>query len=126
MKILAKNNECAISHKAYFKQNELFNTLYKNATKSEKLAENAKFFKEKVANHEIEIVGLQASSTFNLCICEIVNNVTKKVKNILTSSDSERLLGILAHLNLYRDSDFFSIDNKKEDIDCLDILTKKV
>ena len=37
----------------------------------------------------------------------------------------EGLMQILSRFNLYRDSDFFKLEDKKTDIDCLDILTKK-
>lgn len=126
MKIQAINNQNNINHKAYFKPNAEFMKLYKNAKKTEKLADAANFFKEKVPNHELEILGvLKNPKILGLAVYEIANNITQKKEKVLINNEEEGLMQILSRFNLYRDSDFFKLEDKKTDIDCLDILTKK-
>ena len=126
MRIQAINNQNNINHKAYFKPNAEFMKLYKNAKKTEKLADAANFFKEKVPNHELEITGvLKNPKILGLAVYEIANNITQKKKNMLVNNYENGLMQVLSHFNLFRDSDFFKFDEKETDIDCLDILTKK-
>ena len=120
------NNQNCISHKAYFKPNTEFMNLYKKANKTENLAQQSKFFKEIVPHHELEITGILKNAEYpNWIGYEVVNNVTQKLKTVLTTDDTNGLIGILYHFNLFRDSDFFKFDDEKADIDCLEILTKK-
>ena len=124
MKIHQINNN--ISHKAYFKPETKFMDLYNRANKTENLARVAKFFKEVVPNHELEITGILKNVEYpNWIAYEVVNNVTQKLETVLTTDDSNGLIGVLSHFNLFRDSDFFKFDEPKSDVDCLDIITKK-
>ena len=126
MKISATNNKKNISHKAYFKPNSEFMNLYQKANKTENLAKTFKFFKEIVPNHEIEITCVLKNKKYpNWIGYEVVNKVTQKIETVLTTIDSNGLIGILSHFNLFRDSDFFKFDDEKTDIDCFEILTKK-
>ena len=113
------NNQNNLSHKAYFKKNDAFMTLYKKANKTEELATFAQDLKTLTPNHEIEITNI-----FPLA-CEVCNNATQKIKKILILNDNRDLISIISFLCLFRDSDFFKFDDEKTDIDCLDILTKK-
>ena len=126
MKVLVYDNQNKVSHKAYFKPNAEFNNLYKKSNKTENLAKESKFFKEVVPNHELEITGVLKDKIYSNWIrYEIVNNVTQKIATVLSTADSNGLIGILFHLNLYRDSDFFKFDDEETDVDCFEILTKK-
>ena len=126
MKIQSIKNQNNVSHGAYFKSNTEFMNLYKKANKTENLAQASEFFKEIVPHHELEITGVIKNKKYSGWIAyEIANNITQKIETVLTTNDSNGLIGILSHFNLYRDSNFFKLDNEKTDIDCFEILTKK-
>lgn len=132
MKVQAINNNTSyysnsISHKAYFKKNEAFQTLYDKAEKTKVLQQLAKNFRELVPMHELEITGVIGNNTRkqNWLSYDIRNNVTGKKTSIFTSNDSQGLIGVLSHLCLIREKDFFIIGKESQDIDCFDILTKK-
>ena len=126
MKVQGINNQSNISHKAYFKQNEILEKLYKKAKKTEDLVKFSRDLKTKTPNHELEITGILKNKNYpNMVAYEIVNKATEKIETIITAKGELGLLGILAHLLLFKDQGFFRVDEKETDVDCLAILTKK-
>ena len=119
MRIQSTNQNQNIAHKAYFKKNEAFMTLYKKANKTKELATFAKDLKTLTPNHEIEITNIFPTA------CEVCNNATQKIKKILIPNDNRDLISIISFLCLFRDSDFFKVCTDDKDVDCFDILTKK-
>ena len=126
MKVQGLNNQNNLSHKAYFKQNEAFKFLYKNANKNELFSEIANTCKKNLPNHELEIATDLFVNNEKSGLCRIFNNTTKKTTSTLVSNGSMGLLAILSHILLIEGiTDFFVEGEDVKDIDCYDILTTK-
>ena len=96
MKVQVIKNQNSISHKAYFKQNKEFKMLW--AIRPEKM-ENIRYklqnFKHNLPSHELEIIDssvLYNEVEGNKYIYTIINNTTKKAKDVLIDLTSAKNL----------------------------------
>ena len=131
MKVQGINNQNSISHKAYFKPNELLSDLYSKSAKSKELRTLAEYFRTNLPKQELEILKCDKSLT-NFLIYEVKNNVTQKTHRAFVTRDKIdkprygvcELLASLIRLNF---TDFYNEKtiNITENSDIFDIITNK-
>ena len=130
MKIQSINQSQNISHKAYFKQNELLRDIYAKSAKTKELRTLAESFRNNLPKHELEILKCDKSMT-NYLIYEVKNNVTQKTHRAFVTGEKLgkprygicELLTSLIRLNF---TEFYREKNLQitEASDIFDIITR--
>ena len=130
MKVQGINNQNSISHKAYFKPNELLRDLYSKSAKSKELRTLAESFRTNLPKQELEILKCDKSMT-NFLIYDVRNNITQKTHRAFITKDKidkprYGICELLASLYRLNFTDYYREKNVKitETTDIFDILTK--
>ena len=115
MKIQSINNT-NISHKAHFKMNKNFETLYNEQIKLTTFRYMTQLFKDTLPKHEIEITKLKDIARSEMRACEFINNTTKQVYNTVIPCRTEGLLYLTSLIDLMKNDKFFKGVDKKNKI----------
>ena len=115
MKVQGINNQNNLSHKAYFKFNKPYQTLYNNALKTKYLEKAKENFYKDLPNHELEILNIIKHQTIKgFANIEIKNNTTKVIQDWFVPDSVMTLEYLLNYLWLSKESFFFTAGEIKD------------